>query len=329
MLASSIPYKFQFAWGAGATQPQYLTVPIPATSVGAAAGQDLGFPPATATDPAAGGTPPNINDVNGALYYETSWSRWVQAGGPVSYDSTFSTDIGGYPKGAVISAASLGGFWLSTADNNISDPDTGGANWSSFSAVHGAQTYATPGTYTLVVPAGVTRVFAQVWGGGGGAGSGTVAGASGSGAGGGGYSEKLCTVSPGDSIPVTVGGAGTGSSGAFNGTAGGSSSFGSFNSATGGGFGSYSAGGGQATVGGAGVGSGGDLNETGQTGGTGSVPLAGTGQGGGGGGAFCTSSTGASFATGGQGASPGGGGGGGANSNNGGAGGNGLVIVRW
>src|ERR1019366_10052358 len=125
-----------------------------------AASQSLGFPPATSVQPGAGGQAPNIADINGGLNYETLWSQWQQAGGPVGYDATFSTAIGGYPIGAVISAASLGGFWLSTADNNTSNPDTGGANWTALSVIHGIQFFTSSGPFT--VPAGVYRLSDEV-----------------------------------------------------------------------------------------------------------------------------------------------------------------------
>ena len=131
---------------------------------------------------------------------------------------------------------------------------------------------AFPASGTFVVPYGVFQVFARVWGGGGGGGSAVEVASAGSGAGPGGYTEGWFAVTPGQSITVTVGAGGVGSTGSFNGTAGGSSSFGSFCSATGGGGGYYSAGGGQTTVGLPGAGSGGQVNLTGQSGGQGLTP---------------------------------------------------------
>jgi hypothetical protein len=129
MDASAVPYKFAGPWAADATAG-YATNPVPATASGAAASQQLGFPPLTATPTGSGGTPPNIADFNGLEFYNTSWLQWVQAGGPIAYDATLSSNIGGYPRGAVLqSAVTFGQFWQSTVDNNTSDPDTGGANW--------------------------------------------------------------------------------------------------------------------------------------------------------------------------------------------------------
>ena len=133
MLLSAIPYKFLEIFGKNAPGTM-LTTPIPQTTVsGIRASQDLGFPVLTATAIGAGGTPPDARDFNGVFQYLSLWSQWVQAGGQISYDSTFSTAIGGYPKGAKLSSTVTADLiWISTADNNTTDPDGGSpANWTS------------------------------------------------------------------------------------------------------------------------------------------------------------------------------------------------------
>lgn len=149
MEASSIPYKFTYAWGAGASAG-YITAEIPVSSSGAAASQVFGFPPVTAALLAAGGTPPSIADWNGFGFYTTLWNQWQQAGGPIFYDGTFSANIGGYPKGTLLMATSYDNLWLSTVDNNTSDPDTGGSNWTNFSFSPATQEWRA-GTVTSVV----------------------------------------------------------------------------------------------------------------------------------------------------------------------------------
>lgn len=91
-----------------------------------------GFPPATRTAIVAGGKPPAGLDVNGVLFDISSHIRWLNAGGPYAYDSSFATDsnVGGYPQGAQITSADLQGAWLSLNDNNTDNPDTGaGTKW--------------------------------------------------------------------------------------------------------------------------------------------------------------------------------------------------------
>lgn len=88
----------------------------------------------------------------------------------------------------------------------------------------------------FIVPQGVTRVKVQCWGGGGGGGGAFGAGGAGTGGGGGGYTAGLCTVTPGQSIYVTVGKGGLGApAGAiYSAQPGGTTSFGGYMSASGG-----------------------------------------------------------------------------------------------
>jgi hypothetical protein len=98
----------------------------------------------------------------------------------------------------------------------------------------GTQSFTTAGNTTWQVPAGVTRVFAQVWGAGAGGGGGYyVAGTGGSG---GGYAEGWCPVTPGNVVTLIVGAGGTGGIGGSAATAGGDSSFNACVTATGGGW---------------------------------------------------------------------------------------------
>jgi hypothetical protein len=127
---------------------------------------------------------------------------------------------------------------------------------------------------TFIVPAGVTSAEVIVIGGGGGGGAsangsgGGTVGNIGAGGGAGGYALRRTTgLTPGASVTVTVGAAGTAPA-AASGGAGGSSSFGAFVSATGGGGGGW----GENTLssgGAGGNGSGGDLNVQGGDGGFG------------------------------------------------------------
>jgi hypothetical protein len=131
MQDSGIPVKFPIPWG-NAAGSGYIR-PIPQASQigvqGGAASLTDGFPPLCAIQLPAGGVPPWMQDHNGILKQITQWLQWQQAGAPIGYDSAFSTAIGGYPKGALLASATLGGYWVSTVDNNTSNPDTGGANW--------------------------------------------------------------------------------------------------------------------------------------------------------------------------------------------------------
>lgn len=130
MLASSIPTKFPIPWGVAATSPDIRPIPVPSQQgiqTGAASLTD-GFPPACFNP--TSGVGPFGQDFNGIFNIITLWNQWQQAGAPVSYDSTFASQINGYPAGGEIQAANTpGSYWYSLVDNNITNPDSGGANW--------------------------------------------------------------------------------------------------------------------------------------------------------------------------------------------------------
>lgn len=132
MLASAIPTKFQLAFASSAGGSFIRPIPQ-ASQIGIQAGAASltdGFPPSTFSPIAAGGTPPFGQDFNGLLNQITLWNQWQAAGGPLVYDGTFSSAIGGYPRGAMLqSAVSIGLFFISLVDGNTTNPDSGGTNW--------------------------------------------------------------------------------------------------------------------------------------------------------------------------------------------------------
>lgn len=107
------------------------TIPEGSSPSAGFASMNDGFPPLTRQPVGSGGIPPQGLDMNGILYYLSSLNKWQSAGGSFVYDSTFATDsdVGGYPNGAILLRADGTGFWLNQADNNTTNPDTGGANW--------------------------------------------------------------------------------------------------------------------------------------------------------------------------------------------------------
>lgn len=144
MLISSIPTKISIPFAASAGAGFTRQVPD-ASQIGiqdGAASFTDGFPPDCFLPIGAGGTPPWGADFNGLLNQMSAWLRWQQAGGfPINYDAVFSAAVGGYPNGAFIgSATTFGNFWISTADNNTSDPDAGGSNWTPVSLLGGTLT---------------------------------------------------------------------------------------------------------------------------------------------------------------------------------------------
>jgi hypothetical protein len=146
-----IPTRFVIPWANSAGPSTIRAIPVASQisiTPGAASLTD-GFPPLTMQPEASGGVPPFGQDWNGILQQITKWNQWSQAGAPVGYDATFSTSIGGYPNGAVLSSAAGGGnYWISTVDNNTSNPDAGGANWAAAGSSGGILQLAVPGAAT-------------------------------------------------------------------------------------------------------------------------------------------------------------------------------------
>jgi hypothetical protein len=131
MQSTNIPTKIPlpFAYAAGVS---YIESIPSASQIGIIDGKASlhdGFPPLTFQAISLGGVPPFGSDFNGILNEITAITQWQQAGGMFIYDAAFSSTIGGYPKGAVLQKEDLSGMWLSTVENNINNPDTGGYGW--------------------------------------------------------------------------------------------------------------------------------------------------------------------------------------------------------
>ena len=132
MQSTQIPTKFPIPFGNNAAAGTIRSVPQASQASitpGAASLYD-GFPVVTGQPLASGGIPPSMQDFNGLFNQISAWCRWQAASGLAPYDATFSTAIGGYPAGAtILSATTAGRVWVSTADNNTTNPDASGANW--------------------------------------------------------------------------------------------------------------------------------------------------------------------------------------------------------
>ena len=124
---SSLPPKISIPWASSAGAAYIRSIPN-TSQIGiqnCAASYPDGFPPLTFTPAAAGGCPPFGQDFNGLLKQITQWNQWQAISSGLPWDSSFSTSIGGYPKGAIVqSNVLLGRLWLSTTDNNTNNPDS-------------------------------------------------------------------------------------------------------------------------------------------------------------------------------------------------------------
>ena len=131
MQLSNAPAQIVEAWATAGSKTNPIPVPSQVGITPGAASWTTGFPPLCDTPLLSGGIPPSMQDMNGGLYQMSAVDVWMCAGGGFPYNSAFSASIGGYPKGARVLMASGNGYWVSTTDNNVTDPDTGGAGWAS------------------------------------------------------------------------------------------------------------------------------------------------------------------------------------------------------
>lgn len=149
MKASDLPLRLQTPFGNSAGAGYIRTVPVPSQigiQDGAASFTD-GFPPLNFLPVGAGGIPPFGQDMNGIFNLLSGWTRFQATGMPPVWDSTFSTAVGGYPKGAFLSnATTIGQYWVSQVDDNPTNPDAGGANWLAFPGSYSRNRLLAPAT---------------------------------------------------------------------------------------------------------------------------------------------------------------------------------------
>lgn len=325
MQYSQLPTKFQIAFASGAGAGYIRAIPT-ASQIGinnGAASLTDGFVPLNFQPVGSGGIPPSGQDFNGILNQITAWCRAQAAGQLTTFDPTFSGAIGGYPMFAVLASTTPGVMWISTADNNTTNPDgSSSSGWTpiGYRPPVTTQIFLTSGTFTW--PQKVTQIRVRCWAAGGSTAASSGTGNYTNGAGGGGYAEKYISgVAPGTQIPVTVGIGGARQTNNVAGQDGGTSSFGTYCGATGGRGASGTPGAGADS----GYGYGGDLNFPGGQGyGAYLNNFAGSGGNGGGGGG-AGGPGGQSVAT--DGRLPGGGGAGAGTGSLGSNGGNGLILV--
>jgi|HubBroStandDraft_1064217.scaffolds.fasta_scaffold68079_2 hypothetical protein len=183
----------------------------------------------------------------------------------------------------------------------------------------------------FIVPAGVSQIEVELWGGGSGSFASVATSPSGGGSGGGYARKRIQGVTPGQIINVTIGNGGNaGSTSGASAGAGGTTSFGQYASATGGSL-NYLASPASPQLGAtpSGIGINGDLNLAGSAGQSGILNQGGMGGGAAMGGSQNSGTTGVAGITPGGGAAGAGTGANTATPYAGAMGGNGLVIVRW
>lgn len=132
-----------------------VTAPFPVASQvgitpGAASFND-GYPAVCFLAPVNGGVLPFGRDFNGITRLLSAWLCVVTAGQLAPWNSDLSTAMGGYAIGARVSKSDGSGqTWTSVVDGNTTNPDSGGAGWSS--SVPLFSTVALSGPHDVVLP---------------------------------------------------------------------------------------------------------------------------------------------------------------------------------
>lgn len=106
---------------------------LPTTPAGDnTASYESGFPPITMILKSAGGLPPKGQDMNQILYELSSLCRWFSTGAINSFDSSFASQIGGYPKGSLVLGDDGATLFLSSMDANSNNPNSVSTGWINF-----------------------------------------------------------------------------------------------------------------------------------------------------------------------------------------------------
>lgn len=131
MQYSNRPRNLFKAWASSGNRNAIPVNSQVGVTAGAASWMD-GFPPLTMTPIAAGGIPPSGLDMNGVLHAVSEQSLWASSGAGVKFDPDWASNqnIGGYAKGAMVLRSDGTGYWISTKDNNTTNPETApNADW--------------------------------------------------------------------------------------------------------------------------------------------------------------------------------------------------------
>lgn len=125
-MSISTPTQITVPFGTGGLKN---TIPATANPTTGNAGYSGGFPAINMTPKVAGGIPPFGEDFNGIFFDVTTAIQYLEAGGTFPYNSGFSTAVGGYPIGAIVSRQNRDGIWVNLVANNTTNPDSGGTGW--------------------------------------------------------------------------------------------------------------------------------------------------------------------------------------------------------
>lgn len=185
--------------------------------------------------PATPGAPTSVTATNaGATSISVAFTAPADTGYPANAITSYTVTSSpggitatGSSSPVVVTGLTTGQaytFTVTATNATGTGPASAASNSATPAPLSGQQAYTSAGSYSFVVPAGVTQVSAMAVGGGGG-GAGDSGGLGGSPGGGGGlvYSNTW-SVTPGETLTVTVGGGGAGGPGSSGSTSPGGTS---------------------------------------------------------------------------------------------------------
>lgn len=147
-MALSRPTPVPFAFASSALPANVNTLPNDPTGSFTASWKQ-GFPPVTMTPLASGGSPPVGADFNGVLRSISENAQWANAGGQPAFNSTLSTNMVGYPVGAVLLLNDNVSQVVCTTAGNTNDPNVSATGWAPFGGAR-----ATAGMYSTATNIG-------------------------------------------------------------------------------------------------------------------------------------------------------------------------------
>ena len=173
MKYSELPSVITSLFASGASSSAVTDIPdTQAASGDGRVSWKLGYPPETMIARSAGGVPPYGQDANGIGKKLSQYIQALQAGNIPKWTQDFANAIGGYPSGALAADPStVGVFWVSTADDNTTQPGANGASWQSLFNGYATQAWSSSqfvgrgaSVYDFTpLQLGVNKASGQVW----------------------------------------------------------------------------------------------------------------------------------------------------------------------
>jgi hypothetical protein len=136
MILANAPAPVPLPWASSAPGTLVTSIAVTSSVGGTTPSWQQGWTSPFELPGGSGGVPPSIQVENTLTQFLSAGLQYEQMGGGTFFNSTLSTNMGGYPQGAVVqSASTVGLFWLNQVDNNSNNPDVNSTGWTPIGAV--------------------------------------------------------------------------------------------------------------------------------------------------------------------------------------------------